>query len=42
VLAPLIAAPIVTSLGGYPALYGAAAAAAVVSLVALGRIRTVI
>ena len=41
VLGPVIAAPIVTTLGGYPVLYGATAAIALLSAVLVTRIRSV-
>ena len=41
VLAPVIAAPIVTSLGGYPALYTATAVVTVVSGVLVRNIKSV-
>jgi MFS family permease len=40
-LAPLIAAPIVTGLGGYPVLYAVTAAIALLALACLPRLRTV-
>lgn len=41
VLAPVVAAPIVTSLGGYPALYGVAAGVGLLGAVLVYRIRSV-
>ena len=41
VLGPVIAAPIVTTLGGYPVLYGATAAIALLSAVLVTRIKSV-
>ena len=41
VLAPVIAAPIVTSAGGYPALYGVACAVGLAGAVLIYRIRSV-
>ncbi|PRY68074.1 MFS transporter [Glaciihabitans tibetensis] len=41
VLAPVLAAPVVTMLGGYPSLYGAVAVIALLALVALSRVRSI-